>query len=138
MSTATSALFFTQNGDLHMHDQFFEQLKRDHNEIKSILSQLVERGNISKRSELRKHLEKSFIPHMKAEESVFYPVLKDNKQSRDLALEAIEEHHAAELIFNEIMNLRPENEVWPAKCEVLKTLIEHHISDEENQIFRMS
>ncbi len=120
-----------------MHDQFFEQLKRDHSEVKSILNMMVEKENSSQRAQLKKQIEKALVPHMKAEESVLYPVLKENKQSRDSALEAIEEHHASELILNEILSLRPENEVWPAKCEVLKTLIEHHIDEEEHKIFNM-
>jgi hemerythrin superfamily protein len=121
-----------------MHDQFFEQLKRDHNEVKSILNQMIQKGNISKREELKKHLQKALVPHMRAEEHLLYPALKSKKQSHDLALEALEEHHAAELVFSEIFDLRPEHEVWSAKCEVLKTLLEHHINEEEQQIYRMT
>lgn len=122
-----------------MHDQFFEQLRRDHTEVKSLLTQMVEQGSSqSKRNDLKKQLEKALVPHMRAEETVFYPTLKENRQSRDLALEAIEEHHAAEIIFNEVLNLRPESEVWVAKCEVLKTLLEHHIQEEEQEIFKIS
>jgi hemerythrin superfamily protein len=119
-----------------MHDQFFEQLKRDHNEVKGLLTQMIDKGNFSKRSELKKQLEKALVPHMKAEESVFYPILKGKKDSRDLALEAIEEHHAAELILDEVLNLRPESEVWTAKCTVLTEMITHHIYDEENKVFK--
>jgi hypothetical protein len=121
-----------------MHDLFFEQLTRDHNEIKEILNQMIERGNVSKRTDLKKYLEKALLPHIKAEEAVFYPVLKEKKDSRDLALEALEEHHAAELIVNEVLNLRPESEVWVAKCTVLKEMIVHHIHEEETKIFNVS
>lgn len=121
-----------------MHDQFFEQLTRDHNEVKQILSQMAESKNNSEKPELKKQLEKALLPHMRAEESVFYPALKQNRHSRDLALEAIEEHHAAELIFNEVLNLRPESDVWNAKCQVLKEIVEHHIKEEEQQVFKMS
>ncbi len=83
-----------------MHDQFFEHLKRDHEEVKQILSQMVESSNKSQKTELKRQLEKSLVPHMRAEEVVFYPALKQNRRSRDQALETIEEHHAAEVLLS--------------------------------------
>lgn len=121
-----------------MHNQFFEQLIMDHNEVKIILHQMTDSANFSKRSELKKQLEKTLIPHMKAEESTFYPALKEKKDSRDLALEALEEHHAAELILTEVLNLRPESEVWVAKCTVLTEMLSHHIEEEETKVFKAS
>lgn len=58
-----------------MHPFHFEQLKRDHEEVKQILSQMVESSNKSRKTELKKQLEKSLVPHMRAEEAVFYPAL---------------------------------------------------------------
>ncbi|MDG5815144.1 hemerythrin domain-containing protein [Chitinispirillales bacterium ANBcel5] len=121
-----------------MHDQFFDQIIRDHGEIKTLLSEMLDSSNRSKRGELKNLFEAKFLPHMRAEEAVFYPALKEIRDSRNLALEAIEEHHAAELILNEVLNIRPQSEAWLPKCEVLKTLIEHHISEEESQIFKVA
>lgn len=121
-----------------MHDKLFEQLIRDHNEVKQILSDMAQSSNKSQKRELKNKIQTALVPHMRAEESVFYPALKQNRQSRDEALEAVEEHHAAELLLDEVLNLRPENEVWNAKCKVLMELVEHHIQEEEQQVFKMA
>ena len=121
-----------------MHDQLFEQIKMDHNEVKKTLSQMLEAGSAKQRIDLRRQLEKLLIPHMRAEESVFYPELKIHRESRSFTFEALEEHHVTELVFDELMKLRPENENWTAKVNVLQTLLVHHIQDEEEQAFKMT
>lgn len=121
-----------------MHPFHIEQLKRDHEEVKQILSQMVESSKKSRKTELKKRLEKSLVPHMRAEEAVFYPALRQNRKSRDQALEAIAEHHAAELLLKELLDLRPESEVWNAKCKVFQEIVEHHIEEEEEQVFKLS
>lgn len=59
---------------------------------------------------------------MKAEEAAYYPRLIDEDQSKEQALEAAEEHHAAELILYELEKLSKKNERWGAKLSVFKYL----------------
>ncbi len=121
-----------------MHEQLFEQLRMDHQEIKKTLSHMSGARATEQKNESKKRLELLLLPHMRAEEAVFYPALKEKRESREAALEAFEEHHAAETIFNELMQLRPESENWKAKAVVLKEVIEHHIQEEEQRIFQIA
>lgn len=51
-------------------------------------------------------------------------------------LEGFEEHHVADVIVKELHALETSDEKWPAKFSVLKENIEHHIQEEEGEMFR--
>lgn len=57
------------------------------------------------------------------------------QQTHELVLEAIEEHHVADVLLKEIRQLDPSNEQCKAKLMVLKENIEHHVKEEEQQMF---
>lgn len=120
-----------------MQKNFFKLLIEEHEQVKEILEQLEEtdESDIETREQLFKKLKSGLIPHMKAEEAAYYPVLIDEDQSRKQALEAAEEHHAAELILYELEKLSKKNERWGAKLSVFKEILEHHIQEEQEELF---
>jgi iron-sulfur cluster repair protein YtfE (RIC family) len=87
--------------------QFFQLLKKDHAEVKGILGQFKETKESApkKREELFKKLREELVPHMKAEESIFYPPLLAKKESREDAMEGVEEHHVSEMVLKELEKL---------------------------------
>jgi hypothetical protein len=119
-------------------NQFFQMLKKDHKEIKGILEQLTETkaGAVTKREKLFHKLRVELIPHMKAEESTFYPPLLAKKVSREDAMEGVEEHHVSDMVWNELETMPKGEDQWGAKMTVFKELVEHHIKDEESKVFK--
>ena len=117
-------------------NEFFQMLKKDHVEIKLILGHLVETKESKKREELFQKLRTELVPHMKAEESTFYPPLMENKNAREDAMEGIEEHHVSDLVLKELEKMPKGEEKWGAKMGVFKELVEHHIKDEESKVFK--
>lgn len=107
-----------------MNNDFFDLLIQEHEQVKDILEQLEETDEfeVEKREQLFKELKSGLIPHLKAEEAAYYPRLIDEDQSKEQALEAAEEHHAAELILYELEKLSKKNERWGAKLSVFKYL----------------
>jgi len=121
-----------------MHKEFFQTLQKDHEEVKGILKHLKETSARASKSreDLFSKLKKEIVPHMKSEEKVFYPALKEKKEAREDTLESIQEHHVAELVLNEL-DANPKNgEEWGAKLSVFKEIVEHHIEEEEEKIFQ--
>ena len=51
-------------------------------------------------------------------------------------MEAMEEHHAAELVMNELDKMSKQEEFWHAKLSVFKEIIGHHIEEEEGTVFQ--
>jgi len=119
-------------------NQFFQMLKKDHEDVKNILGQLKETKESApkKREDLFQKLREELVPHMKAEESTFYPPLLAKKEAREDAMEGIEEHHVSELVLKELEKMPKDEEKWGAKVGVFKELVEHHIKDEESKLFK--
>ncbi len=121
-----------------MHKKFLEILKKDHELFKNALLQLKETAGTEsmRREKLFRNFKLSIEPHTKAEEEVFYPPLQANRESYDDVLESIEEHHVINLIIGELDLMPKELDQWKAKLQVCKEIVEHHIIEEEDKIFR--
>lgn len=73
--------------------------------------------------------------HAKLEEALFYPRLEDEKAVSDLVEEAYEEHEAVEELLAEMASMSPQDEAWAEKLEELKQNVEHHVKEEEGELF---
>lgn len=114
-----------------------KELKKDHKKIKSLMQDLetaIEEGN-SDRKEIYTVLKQELLAHSKAEEQAYYSKLYSDEKTKDIAKEGKQEHHVVELLFNEMDKLNINNDDWKAKFEVLKENVEHHIKEEENELF---
>jgi hemerythrin-like domain-containing protein len=115
-------------------------LKADHRKVEGLFSQLEktsERG-ASKRTRLVGQIETEIKMHMRLEEEIFYPAFREavtKKDDKELYHEAREEHHTADMVLKELKALDPSDETFGAKAKVLKELIEHHVEEEENEMF---
>jgi len=115
----------------------FELLKKDHAKVKQILQDMCETTSraIKKRQHLLQQLIAELQMHEKIEERVFYPPLKNNNNTRQLTLEAYEEHHAVDDLVKKLAKLEPSDERWLAILTVIKENLHHHIEEEENRLF---
>jgi hemerythrin-like domain-containing protein len=112
-------------------------LKQDHDEVKSMLSDLestTERAEKTRTSGLAT-LKAELEVHEAIEEEIFYPALKEHPKTKDLALEGYEEHHVVDMVMAEIEGVEPSDETWMAKFTVMKENLEHHIEEEEGEMF---
>jgi hypothetical protein len=113
-------------------------LETDHRRLESLLAKGEETTDraVKGRTELLHTLTAELNLHELIEEKVLYPVLKTHPEAKAVVLEGFEEHHVADTIVNELHRLAKDNEQWGAKFRVLKENIEHHIEEEEGQMFR--
>ncbi|MBN1600516.1 MAG: hemerythrin domain-containing protein [Chitinispirillaceae bacterium] len=115
----------------------FDLLKKEHQEIQRMFESMS-KGNEKVRVSALHKFQKQFIAHLKAEEASFYPKLEDEPETKMLALEAYEEHHVAEILFNELKTLNINDAEWSAKLTVLKEIVEHHVNEEETEVFKVA
>jgi hemerythrin superfamily protein len=118
--------------------QIYEELKRDHEKIKDVMSRIEETTEraFKKRPELLEEMKSLLLAHAKAEEAVFYRSMLDDEVTHEQALEALEEHKVAESVLQDLEDADPKDEKWYAKFRVLKETLEHHMELEEHHIFR--
>jgi len=117
-----------------------EILEREHRRFEDLLKQgedSTERAQ-STRRELLATLTAELNAHELMEEKVLYPALQAHPQAREIVLEGFEEHHVADLIVRELRDVSTNDEVWGAKFKVLKESLEHHIEEEEGNMFRLA
>jgi hemerythrin-like domain-containing protein len=115
-------------------------LEEDHRKMKKLLSELestTERG-VKTREELFATVKDELTVHEMIEEEIFYPALKEHPKTRDITLEAYEEHHVVDMVVAEIEGVPYDDETWGAKCKVMKENIQHHIEEEENEMFKQA
>jgi hemerythrin-like domain-containing protein len=112
-------------------------LKADHDKVKGLLNELestTERG-VKTRSELFATIKGELTLHEIVEEEIFYPALKTHPKAQDIVLEGFQEHHVVDLLMGELEELDVSDETWGAKATVMKENIEHHIDEEEGEMF---
>jgi iron-sulfur cluster repair protein YtfE (RIC family) len=116
----------------------FELLKKDHEKVSGILEKLdatTERG-VKTRDELFTQLKQELDIHARIEEEILYPVLKQAKETEEITLEAYEEHAVVKQLLAELEELSRDDETWGAKLTVLKENVEHHVEEEEGEMFK--
>lgn len=116
-------------------------LKQDHALVKNLLEQLTESTTraVKKRGELLHQIQVNLKAHTTIEEEIFYPAFKEagKKEEEKMYYEAMEEHRAAEdLVLPDLLNTDPATEQFSGRAKVLKELIEHHIEEEEGEMFK--
>jgi len=115
-------------------------LKADHDLVKSLLADLestTERG-VKRRTDLFARIKQELTVHEVIEEEIFYPELKAHPKAKDIVLEGYEEHHVVDLLMGELAALPVDDETWGAKATVMKENVEHHIEEEEGEMFKQA
>ncbi|MBV9170136.1 MAG: hemerythrin domain-containing protein [Chloroflexi bacterium] len=109
-------------------------LKNDHDEVKRLFKQ-IEDAEGAKARELWQQISSRLSLHEELEETLFYPPLRQEEAAKDLILESYQEHHVMDVLMKEISGLKPSDEAWQPKIKVLQENTEHHIEEEEGELF---
>lgn len=118
-----------------------ELLKQDHEKVKKLLEELgdtTERA-VKKRAELLQKIALELQVHTTIEEEDFYPAFKQAGSKDELKMyhEAKEEHRAVEaLVLPDLLSTDPGTVEFSGRLKVLKELLEHHIEEEEEEMFK--
>jgi hemerythrin-like domain-containing protein len=115
-------------------------LKDDHAKVKQLLSELestTERG-VKTRQELFGRIKDELTLHEVIEEEIFYPALRDHPRAKEIVLEGYEEHNVVDRLLGELEQLAFDDETWGPKAKVMKENVEHHIEEEESEMFKQA
>lgn len=115
-----------------------ELLKADHDTV-GRLFQKVKATDESEHPALFEKISAELEVHTHIEEKIFYPKLMadGDRELRDLTKEGIEEHHQVKMFLREIPQLVDDSEKFEPKLTVLIEDVEHHVMEEEGEMFKM-
>jgi hemerythrin-like domain-containing protein len=116
-----------------------EMLKHDHAQVKDLFRQYEAAGDraYQKKQRIAEEVFTELEVHTTLEEELFYPAMKrkTDQNGKDLVAEAMEEHHVVTTLMEELKGLDPKDERYDAKFKVLMDNVEHHIEEEEGEMF---
>lgn len=116
----------------------FTLLKADHKKVAGLMDKIedtTERA-LKTREELFTQLKSELDLHAQVEETILYPVLEKAKETHEISLEAYEEHKVVKQLLSELESEPKDAEEWTAKFTVLKENVEHHVEEEEGEMFK--
>jgi iron-sulfur cluster repair protein YtfE (RIC family) len=116
-------------------------LTSDHRELAQLFKQYAELGDRAKASKKRlaDQICTELMHHTAIEEELFYPALRAAriKEADKLLDEAVVEHASAKELIAQLQEMDPEDDLYDAKVKVLAEQIEHHVKEEEKEMFPM-
>jgi hemerythrin superfamily protein len=113
-------------------------LTEDHEHVKSLFEQYEELGDRAHatKQKLAVQICTELTKHATAEEEIFYPAVREaSKENEDIIDEAVVEHTAAKDLIAQILSMEEGDELFDAKIKVLSEQIEHHVQEEESEMF---
>jgi hemerythrin superfamily protein len=115
-----------------------ELLKNDHDVVDKLFQQ-VKATEESEHPAIFEQIKAELEVHTHIEEKIFYPrLLEDgNEELQDITKEGIEEHHQAKIFLREISALADDSDKFEPKLKVLMEDIEHHVMEEEGEMFKL-
>jgi hemerythrin-like domain-containing protein len=115
-------------------------LTAEHREVSQMFKQFEEmsdRAKVSKKK-LADQICNALILHTTIEEEIFYPAVREAvKEAEDKLDEAVVEHASAKDLIAQIQEMDPDDELYDAKVKVLSEQVEHHVEEEEKEMFPM-
>ncbi len=114
-------------------------LERDHNDVKKLFKQYEKLADDEADGEERQALAQQICTmltvHATIEEEIFYPAAREAEVEEDLLDEAEVEHASAKDLIAQIQSMSPDDELYDAKVIVLGEYVEHHVQEEEGEMF---
>ena len=114
-------------------------LKADHKEVKALFKaydKLAKSdGSDDEKKSIADQICTALTVHATAEEELFYPAAREVLPEQDLVEEATVEHASAKDLIAQIEGMDPSAELYDAKVKVLGEYIDHHVKEEEEEMF---
>jgi hemerythrin superfamily protein len=112
-------------------------LTEDHEQVKSMFEQYEELGDraFASKQKLALKICTELTKHATAEEEIFYTAVRAATKDDDMLDEAIVEHGSAKELIAQIISMEPTEDLYDAKVKVLGELIDHHVKEEEGEMF---
>ena len=110
-------------------------LKADHREVEKMFADFEKTNGPVTKSKLAEQICLALKVHTQIEEEIFYPAAREALSEEDMIDEAVVEHAAAKDLIGEIEMMDVGEDLFDAKVKVLSEQIEHHVEEEEKEMF---
>ncbi len=119
-------------------NEIIEELKEDHKRVRQAFREAEKLDAEEDGEELKEIVDQTCAElevHAQLEEELFYPAAREALKEADLVDEAEVEHNSAKALIAQLREMSPEDEKYAATFKVLGEYVNHHIKEEENEMF---
>ncbi len=120
-------------------------LKADHEKVKALFGRALElESGDADIEDLAEQIIIELKLHTEAEEQIFYPALKtkaldaNEDDAKNEVLEAYIEHGSVKELIAKIEAMEPSDESYKAVLQVMSEQVEHHVEEEESEMFKQA
>ena len=113
-------------------------LTEDHAKVRKMFKQFErshEKMDDAEKAELVQQICMELTVHAQVEEEIFYPAAREAIEEQDLLDEAEVEHASAKDLISQLQSMEPGDDLYDAKVTVLGEYIDHHVKEEEKEMF---
>lgn len=111
-----------------------KMLKQQHREVEKLFKQFESAKSAGPRQKAFEEIADALAVHATIEEKHFYPAVK-KAQTEDILLEAVEEHLEIKRVIADLLEMDGGEDQFAAKVKVLQEDVEHHVEEEEGEMF---
>jgi hemerythrin-like domain-containing protein len=114
-------------------------LKADHQRVRDLFAQYEATGDPSAKRNVAEHVFIELETHTQLEENVFYPAVNDEtEEGPALVKESLSEHETVKHLIQELRSMAHNTEEFDAKFQELIQHVEHHVEEEETEMFPLA
>ncbi len=111
-------------------------LQKDHQKVKDLFEQFEQADDARTKRRIMTETIQELEVHAKLEETLVYPAIRRELDDEKVMDEALEEHHVAHVLLNELKRMKGSTtDRYEAKFKVLGESIKHHVKEEEGTMF---
>jgi hypothetical protein len=121
--------------------RIFDLLETEHREAMALIEEICENGetmNDDERLEKFEEFRAALMAHSQAEARAFYAPLKEAADDAMPVLEADVEHIVVQRLLEDLSSPNLDAERWLARAMVVKELVQHHVEEEEGELFELA
>jgi hemerythrin superfamily protein len=116
-------------------DNAIAMLIADHDKVKKLFKAFEKEEDDAGKEKIAGEICTELKIHTRLEEEIFYPAAREAIDEEDLMDEAVVEHASAKDLISQIEAMGPDDELYDAKVTVLGEYVDHHVKEEQKQMF---
>ena len=116
----------------------YDYLKKDHEAVNALFKLYHHAGDLHYKGEILAMIKDELLFHAKAEQETFYKAIKNNTKDKKFVHHGKEEHEEIEAKLREIKLQVKGEKTLDKKVKELEKLVDHHVNEEENKIFKQA
>lgn len=128
----------TSTTDKKTHDAI-TLLTADHDKVKKLFKDFdklkKDSGTDKQKEKLVGEICSELTLHMQVEEEILYPEVRDPVDDDDMMDEAKVEHATVKELIGQLESMDADDELYDAKVLVLNEYVEHHVKEEQDEMF---